>query len=65
MLHERVEASFFDSDLRLAVGVIVSALLDLLIQHLEKVLLTRGNIPAAREEGDETRADNGWAFIGE
>lgn len=48
MLHERVEARFLDGDFRLAAGVVVGPLLDLLVQHFEKVLLTRRNVPATR-----------------
>lgn len=50
MLHERVESRLLDGDFRLAVGVVVGALLDFLVQHFEEVLLTGGNVPAKRVE---------------
>lgn len=47
MLHQRVEPQLLDGDFRLAIGIVVATLLDLLIQHFEKVLLAIGNVPAA------------------
>lgn len=52
MLNERVEARLLDGDLRFAARVVVRALLDFLVQHLEEVLLTRRNVPATRVGGD-------------
>lgn len=61
MLHERVEARLLDGNLRLASRVVVASLLDLLIQHFEKVLLTGGDVPASGRQGEgrnEMKADN-------
>lgn len=54
MLYQRNQARFFQRQLCLTTGIVIRSLIDLLVEHFEKVLLTRRNVSARdQREGKE------------